>query len=365
MVEPVEGQPLARIYDLRVAPDGILWLVNSDGVWTFAGDVWTPHPFGGDSVLLGFDGQGRTWLISGEGETISVWDGVEWRTFRPEEGWTPLGVGIFTVEPYNNVSEGIVSDKRGWVWLATRVDVRAFDGQVWTVYDPEQVGFIPTEDMIEIGFGFSFTDVAVDSVGDVWVSDCAWMGPGPIGQGARWYNGVVWQGAESQAVGSGCIQDVEVDPQGRIWIPVNGDLWRYTPGKGWIYYPHPDFDLGELVRWGWIADLDLVGGESALVSMSPCGGASCESGDIYLFHVHDGVWTLISEQGLNDLAFDSRGDGWLCIGEGLYHLAAGDIEPVLVQDGLYCSVEVDPEDRFWLMVIRQPYLWLYDPAVQE
>jgi len=355
---PAESQPPGNIHDWRVAPDGTLWLITSAGVGSLRQGTWTLHPEHGH-IILGFDGAGRTWLTSKDGDSIAAWDGTAWTTYGSEAGWAPAGP-VWPGGPYATISEEIVTDGRGWVWLATQKDVRVFDGRQWTIYAPEEVGFTRTEEMVEYGFDFSLTDVALDSTGDVWVADCAWMGPGPWGQGARWFNGEEWQGQDSPVVASGCIEDIEVDAAGRIWVGVDGNLWRYTPGERWTLFPHPEPDPNWERRWGWIADVELGGEETAWVTMSPCGGASCDSGVFILFRVCNGTWTQVSEEGLGDLAFDSSGEGWLCIGDGLYHVVEETVELVFEQDFFHCGVEVDPAGRVWLAIPGQPTLWLYD-----
>jgi hypothetical protein len=216
-----DGQPASAVLDLRAAPDGIMWIRSHEGWASLYKNKWTLHTGTQDSVLAGFDELGRVWLVSEKGETISAWDGVRWTKYGPEAGWSPAG---FPVPPSN---ERIAIDKHRRVWLVTREDVRAFDGQRWTHYGPEQIGFAHTSEMAEAGFSDSdywLTDVIADGEGDVWVADCSWMGPGPLGHGARWLADDRWQGQDSRVVATGCIYDIEVDPPGHIWAGVNGDL---------------------------------------------------------------------------------------------------------------------------------------------
>lgn len=72
-----------------------------------------------------------------------------------------------------------------------------------------------------------------------------------------------------------------------------------------------------------------------------------------LFRVRNGIWTRISEEGPGDLAFDSSGEGWLCIGGGLYHIDEETVDLISDQDFTGCRVEVDPAGRVW-MTIRGP-----------
>jgi ligand-binding sensor domain-containing protein len=334
-------------------------VITSEAVGSLRDGVWTTHPALGE-IIVGFDGFGRVWLVDEQGEDISSWDGESWTTYGSDEGWTTTG-RLFQEPGYGNISENLVTDRDGLVWLATRDDVRVFDGQRWDIYSPEEVGFERTEDMLREGFDYYLTDVAIDGFGNLWVGDCAWMGPGPSGQGARWFDGQVWQGQDSPEVGAGCVEDIEVDQAGRVWLGVRGELYRHTPGEGWITYPHPEFPNSGNRRWGWLVDLELSAEGSIWVAMSPCGGASCDSGVFITFFVSDGVWTEISDKGPGDYALDEEGNGWMCMADELFSVSQGQLDQVFQEESFRCTVELDQAGRVWLALRGQPTLWLYDP----
>ncbi len=269
--------------------------------------------------------------------------------------WSPAALPV----PPSN--ERIATDKRRWVWLTTRKDVRAFDGQRWIRYSPDQVGFSRTATMIEEEIEYWLTDVAADSEGDVWVAECSWLGPGPEGLGARWLADDRWQGQDSRIVASGCIYDIEVDRAGRIWAGVNGDLWRYTPGQGWIKFPHPPVDPAGQLRWGYITDITLDEAANPWVALQRCGGASCDTGQYALFHVVGDRWTYILEmQGdrAGDLAF-AWGEAWLCADSGLYRIKGETVQKIGGEELAFCRVEADAAGRVWLALPGQTALWLY------
>jgi len=356
-------QPLGVVYELSVAPGGELWLVTSQGLKSFTGSTWNLHLEHGD-VILGFDELGRTWVTNKESETISAWDGEDWHIYGLETGWTPAGP-IWRAGPYATVSEEIITDERGWVWLSTSRDVRRFDGESWRIYDADQAGYYPTDEMIENGFSYSLNDMALDSVGDVWITDCAWMGPGPQGQGARWFTGRYWNGRSSQVVGTGCVEDVEVTEDGAIWVGVDDDLWRYTWRWGWKRFGSPEFDTKWGARWGYIAEIELGVEGTLWVTFSPCGGASCDTGLFLLYRMTDGQWTLISEEGPGDMALSPTGDGWLCAGNTLYEITGESVDFVADLSPFYCVVEVDSYGRSWLAIPGQASLWFSDEKASE
>jgi hypothetical protein len=330
-------------------------LVTDQGLSSFQETTWINHPYHGD-IILGHDGLGRTWITDKSGESISTWDGDDWQIYGTESGWTPAGP-VWRSGPYATVSERLITDERGWVWLSTQEDARRFDGQEWRIYDPEDMGYIPSEEMLQQGFGYLLTDMAIDSAGDVWIADCAWMGPGPDGQGARWFTGRNWFGRTSQVVSSGCIKDIEVDEAGRIWVGADDTLWRYTPRFGWYWFNAPEFDSDWGSRWGYIAEIELGGWETVWVTMVPCGGASCQGELFLVYRVVNGEWNLVSKHGPGDLALDARGNGWLCVGNSLFSVEAKAVELVVDLSPFYCTVELDSDGRAWLALPGQATLW--------
>jgi hypothetical protein len=351
----IPDQPPGGIIDLRTAPDGALWLKTTAGLGSLKDDRWILYPdIAG--TLTGFDAAGHTWLISEMGDRILAWDGAAWTSYGEESGWTETA-------PVYRFREDVATDKRGWVWLTAGESVRAFDGQRWTSLAAEAVGFTRTQDMIAEGLDFWLTDVIADGEGDIWVADCAWLGPGPDGHGARWFTGEEWQGQTSRVVASGCIYDMEVDGEGGIWVGVNGDLWRYLPGHGWQMFPHPVADPTGDVRWGFLESLALDPAGEPWVTLHRCGGASCDTGQYALFHVTADAWTPIIEsqnQQPGDLAFDAASAAWLCTEDGLYRITSDVPEPIGGEDAAGCTIEADAAGRVWLALPDRSTLWQYD-----
>lgn len=343
-------------------PDGHLWVVGADNVTSYDGEKWLFH---GEITghTLGFDGLDRLWIVDEDGEWISAYDGRTWVKYGPEQGWLPAG-WMYNVEMYGSVSDGIITDLRGDTWLVTIHDVRVLRDDHWTLFAPEDVGYEPSSFMLEAGWGFMLNDVALDATGDVWVTDCAWMGPGPDGQGARWYDGVSWSGQSSPVVASGCIKDVEVCADGRIWAGVDDEVWRYTQGSGWKLLPHPVQFPIEGMRWGWIIDLLLDGTDAAWVTMVPCGGASCDSGQSITFWVSGEEWLVTGENtgenGLPDVALGGNDLTWGCFSNGLYQVAGGEFIPVDATLPGTCQVEADKTGRVWLAIEGESQLWVFD-----
>jgi hypothetical protein len=352
------------IQELLTGPSGDVWIVGEDNVTSYDGEKWLFH---GDITghTLGFDGLGQLWIVDRDGIWITAYDGENWVQYGAKQGWAPAG-RMFNVGMYGSVSEGVVTDSRGHTWLTTTNDIRVLRDGKWFIYDPIDAGFTPTDFMLEEGFGFIFSDIAIDTNGDVWVADCAWMGPGPQGQGARWYDGEKWMGQDSQIVRSGCIKDIEVSTDGRIWAGIDDEVWRYTQGEGWENFPHPvEFPLDEDgMRWGWIIDLLLDGTDAVWMTMVPCGGASCDLGRIITFWVSEEEWLVIGdtkgEDVLPDVATGANDLTWGCFSNGLYSIAAGEFIPVVEDLPSRCQVEADKDGRVWLSLAGESTLWVFD-----
>ncbi|MBN1262360.1 MAG: hypothetical protein JXB35_16895 [Anaerolineae bacterium] len=355
----LEGWTGGAIGHWDLAPDGALWVVGETSVGRFHAGVWTLYPVTAD-LILGFDALGRTWLAAEDGASVAMWDGATWTGYEAASGWRAAG-SLRKLGWYANVSD-VVTDARGQLWLATWQDVRIFDGVGWRVLSPEEMGFTPSEEMLEYGFDFSLTEIALDSAGDVWVADCAWMGPGPMGQGARWFDGEVWKGQDSPVVATGCIEDIEVDVSGRVWAGVDGELWRYTPGEGWEQFPHPALAGDDGLRWGWIVDIALGDPDTVWVTLSPCGGASCDSGRHLVYRVHAGAWAPVLDTELTDLVFTGSDAGWLCALDGLYRVVGQSAEKAAGEEAGGCRIARGPDGRIWLTVPRAPGFWTWAGA---
>jgi len=71
---------------------------------------------------------------------------------------------------------------------------------------------------------------------------------------------------------------------------------------------------------GQIVDITLGKNDTVWVTLTPCGGASCDEETFILFRVRNGTWNQVSAAGLGDLAFDANDEGWLCAGTGFIML---------------------------------------------
>ncbi|MEA3339114.1 MAG: hypothetical protein U9R15_04025 [Chloroflexota bacterium] len=348
---------------LHASADGALWLITDQGVAKLVDDTWTTYLTDFVGALAGIDAIGRIWVVSEDTTQIAAlrqaqgaaWDGDSWTAYGADAGWTPIPLK----EWYGDVGWG-QSDELGRFWLATSQDVRLFDGERWTVFTPEDMG------MGEVGPEEQWATFALrvsKSTGDVWVGECDWCGPGPFGgQGARWFDGQVWRGADSP-VGSGCATVIEEDSAGRIWLGVDEILWRYDPASGeWAEFAPPESPV-EWERFGFAHAIALDPADDPWPMLVLCSGASCY-GNLVHYHLRDGVWTQIGEvipypEALQKLLFDADGTPWLFWG-GIYRIAGG--APELAATLYVRSAAVDGAGRVWFVAYYQgrDVLWTLD-----
>ena len=357
-VVPIAQVLPGDIERLQPAPDGGLWLVTDQGVAKLLDGTWTVQLSGFTGELAGIDAAGRAWVVSEDAGTISAWDGASWMDYGAEAGWLPIALED---EWYRDAGWG-QSDGLGRFWLATSQDVRAFDGARWTVFTPAEMG------MGEVGpeeLWPSFVVEISQSTDTVWVGECDLCGPGPSGgQGARWFDGSTWYGADSP-VASGCTTAIEEDNLGRVWLNTDEILWRYEPASGnWTQFapPEPPVDL-MYFRFADTITLDPSG--DAWPAMVLCGG-SCY-GKVVLYHVHEGTWTQIgAESEFDDPPYSlvfAAGASWLFWDRALYRLA-GDV-PERLADLAVQSVAVDVAGRLWFVAQQEGRSVLWTLATIE
>lgn len=362
-VTPAEGLPQGRIRDLWVAPDGRLWAATEVGIFLQTEGQWTSLYKGLAIRILGADDTGKVWAILNDGQQIAAYDprtasgqgSVDWSIYGAGQGWTP-------VNEHQVMNDDLAADRRGWVWLVTGADLRRFDGERWTIYTPEDIGYKGTAEDLDTGATVPWlTDVVRDDVGDIWVSECGSVNGWPAGQGVRWFDGQGWGGAESPVVGSGCVQDIEVDEQGGIWLGVDAILWRYSREQGWVKFPLPPVPQESGRSWGWVDNIELDPEGNPWLSLAVCGGASCGGG--LLYRLRGETWTQLGtvvggEENLpaniTGLAF-AGGVAWLTdFSPCSVYRVDGDVPKQVATfevGGDACSIEADAAGRVWVAAL--------------
>ncbi|MFQ5410624.1 MAG: two-component regulator propeller domain-containing protein, partial [Anaerolineales bacterium] len=231
--------PPGKIAGMHAALDGSVWVFTEHGFGRLQDERWIPEPLGSAQTPVGVDDAGRVWVLT-DG-LMYARDIATDESVAANDGWLP------NPNPIGLAGRGVHTDAAGRVWLATWDDVRMFDGRRWTVYAPQDMGMAAPEDPDY------FTPYALEVAHQsetLWVGRCDWGGPGPVGGGgARWWDSAAWQGADSP-VAEGCVLAIQEDNQGRVWVGVDADLWRYDPVAGeWQRFAPPESSEG--YRFGY------------------------------------------------------------------------------------------------------------------
>jgi hypothetical protein len=354
MVIPVDEVLSGTVESLVSTADGTLWLITEQDIAKILDTTLTVYLTGIAGEVAGIDSTGRVWVVNEETTEISAWNGQAWTTYGVDAGWTPL-----TDDTYQYVHGGL-SDLQGRIWFTTSQDVRAFDGNQWTVYTPQEMGMGPMlyEDLMA-----SF-EVTVLPSGRVWVSECDWGGPGPFGgRGIRWLDDGVWQGASSP-VASGCAIAIAEDSLGQVWMGVDSNLWRYDPASGdWTEFSLPEPPIAEM-RFGFIDSLVVDPHDTVWTILVLCGGASCY-GNCVLYHFRDELWTQVGEVGEYDSGywgpiFGADAVPWLYWDGGIYRISGNSPELMSPLMGRFSAK--DNSGRLWLVAPDKgrDMLWVLD-----
>jgi ligand-binding sensor domain-containing protein len=300
--------------------------------------------------LVWVDKTGRVWSVNEQADQISHWQGGTWVTYDRESGWQP----IFDWFAQVGSSE---ADSSGNLWLSTSQDVRFFDGESWETYIPEDMNMPPPE----------FEDVATEIIlqvlenDEVWVGSCFWSGPGPFsGAGVRWYDGEAWRGADSP-VAAGCVTKIEEDSQGRVWVALEDELWRYTPQREeWTRFQAPEPE--EAQRYGYATEMVVDLEENVWIILAECGGASCFVGSVP-YRMQDGEWQQFADRIDTDmwrLLLDVKDRIWIFSEAGISRIQDG--EPSLEAQLYATHYTADSEGRLWIVtgIEEQQLLWVAD-----
>jgi len=356
---PVDDAVSGTVEALSSTADGTLWLITNQGIAKLEDTTWTPYLTSSTVGIAGIDAVERVWVVNEDATQISAWNGEAWTTYGIDAGWTPL------TDDYYQYVRGGQSDLLGRIWFATSQDVRVFDGNQWAVYTPQEMGMGPSAyDDVETRFG-----VAISRSGMVWVSECDWGGPGPMGgQGIRWLDQGTWRGASSP-VASGCAMAIADDSLGRVWAGVGRRLWRYDPASGdWTTFASPEPPIVDM-RFGFIDSLAVDPHDTVWTVFVLCGGASCYGTNV-LYHFHDNLWTQVGEVAQSGYGywgpiFDAVGMPWLSWDGGIYRIEGDSPELASPLVGRFGAM--DNTGRVWFVAQYEgrDALWVLDEETRE
>jgi ligand-binding sensor domain-containing protein len=204
-----------------------MWVWMRSGAQVFDGEKFESYdlrgaiPSGGRAVDIAKDSLGRIWVgFRGEsfwgcyGRTsvnggddisaVSMYDGQGWKSYS----WKEMGFK----EPYT--IQAITVDLKNQLWVGTTGGLHVFDGKVWkTIFEEiETYNDTPTEDIKCI------EDMAVDPQGRLWIL----MEYGRLGI----FDGEKWLRLDERHMYFPSGDHISIDPSGHAWIasPFSGGI---------------------------------------------------------------------------------------------------------------------------------------------
>ena len=331
---------------VRALADDSVWIITNQTVMHWDGQAWEVVLDESEELLAAVDDGEQLWVLRQDTSEISTWQDGQWRAYAADSGWT--GVGPFEVNWWAIAPWRVYTGAGGRLWLPMERDVRAFDGNEWTVYTLEDMGF-PLPEMEDIGIVHYL--ITVKDSEEVWVGECYYSGPGPMGGGGvRWYDGQTWYG-EDAPIGSKCVSALAVDDIGDVWLGASDSVWHYEHGvQSWTEYHLPEELLSD---YNFTHPRQLIVDQAGdvWVSMQMCGGASCDV-RANLYRIHDGEWSWIIDSeywgySFKQLVLDGNGQGWLFWDGMFYQLNDKSLE--LITSIAARGVDVSPEGNIWVI----------------
>jgi hypothetical protein len=347
-VSSLAGLPVESTGDVEVyAPaDGSVWIITGQAALRWDDQAWEVVHDMSEGELAAVDDGGLLWVLPQDTREISAWQDGQWTTYTADSGW--VSVGQFEQSWWATTPWGVYTDANGTLWVPLEREVRVFDGNNWNGYTLEDMGF-PVPDLEEISIVHYLAPLK--GIPEVWVGECYYSGPGPMGGGGvRWFNGEAWQGEDSP-VGSGCVSATDVDDQEDVWLGVSDSIWQYDhTSQFWTENGLPktllsDFNFTHPIQ----LIVDQAGDVWVIEQM--CGGASCD-GPVNLYQIHAGEWSLVIDSeyrssSFKQLVLDGNGQGWL-FWEGMFYRFDGEtLELITAIDAR--GVDVSSDGSIWVV----------------
>jgi hypothetical protein len=189
-------------------------VVTSTDIHIYDGQNWKTLDSGwgiGTPDAVACSPDGDVWVAHFQG--ASHFDGTSWTTYPMED----LTAGASAA-----IVEGIAAGPDGKAWVLTSNAIAGFDGSSWQVFAEGQ-GFA------EMVF---FNALAVDEQGNPWVS---------YSQSVATYDGQTWNEFKNSKLGA--VEDLAVDPQGRVWVGTFADGVFVLENGQWSSYNTGNSDL--------------------------------------------------------------------------------------------------------------------------
>ncbi|MCE1252003.1 MAG: hypothetical protein LWX83_00470 [Anaerolineae bacterium] len=343
-----DNAPAGKLRDMWLAADETLWVTSDSGVYILQNQTWQQVLDRPANHIWGMDQGGRVWVLLEDGAAIVSFESLRPVVYGPDQGWAPLA----PMMPYlRGVGDGLVTDKKGNIWLATgQDDLRRFDTRqnLWTSLRSDQIGLSPA---FQLDMDNNLiTDVALDREGRLWVSSCVSSGELMRGQTVQVYDGNNWFSIpETQGQ---CVLDMEAAPGGDIWVGGFDALLHYDGiSKAWNKIALPSFQRQQIVF-----SIDVDAAQRPWVEVGLGGGASLW-GAAVRYHLEGTQWVEDLNPNawlLSYISFGPQGQTWLC-GEGnIYRYQAGKMTRVEKIDTYDCRVSASKQGQVYIAALEGP-----------
>lgn len=306
----------------------------------------------GFDQTLGVDRSGKAWVLQNQGSEIAAWDGKNWQIYGPQQGWILSAV----LETSPLLAPEFVYDSSGNMWMATRTDIRSFNGQRWQVVPAGIAGLkLP----YKAGVSTLITLSANPLTDEIWVGTCDWQNERPTGGGnLRVLSAGKWQDG-GFPLGDACMSALQADENGTLWLAAGTQIWYKEVGQVWQNSVNPF--------------LPPAGQQYILIeeiAIQPGGGiwplwVSAESNGIALmktrFHIENDSWNLVRQiSGLvrQKLFFLPHQKVWAVEQAAIYEYIAGEAWGLVARMD-FGDAALDSSGAAWLVtdVKNNPSLW--------
>ena len=321
-----------------------VWAATDGGVirWDIARDTYEKYTSSDglhrNTVTgIAIDGDGNLWFGTEDpGESTRLLYGLPAVSKFDGQTWTTYGSVTEAVEAEYEAIRGTANendlwmvDSEGRVWVVFSLGVQAFDGTIWTTYEPPNA-------LVEQ----EATALAVDASGRVWVASR--FAYGQTG-GVSVFDGEDWlQFRTEDGLISPFVSDVAADKEGKTWFATNRGVSCFD-GDHWTNYGTADGLASEIVH-------KVVVDSTGRVWIAADGGVSVLDGEQWrTFTVADGLSTEL----VHAIAFDAAGTAWFGGWDGAIDSFDGEEwASYITEDELpgysVNAMTVDRQGRVWL-----------------
>jgi ligand-binding sensor domain-containing protein len=345
---------------MLVANDGSLWLASPYAVGRYEPESKKFSPVNLRDPVIGLTKDGKAWILPKSGSPLQAWDGQNFTNYDQTNNWL-VTQGYGAPSP---LDPELSYDFEKNLWITTADDVRRLRGTQWQIFVPQQMGIgLPNRKTISTSYLLAHSQVS----NTTWVGSCDWQEGERIGgDGVRQFDGSRWMEVALPA-DKGCVTSMATDPNGYLWVGMDGALWRYDQKiDTWREFKPPILDPAAYVGFSHGAVLEIVVApdKSIWVLYEFCGSAGCKTRQMR-YRLQFGLWTAIHESSQISpplLLFDGESVAWTLTTNEISRLEGTTFKPVAWMD--WKTAAVDSQGTIWVLTGKlnaELILWRYPP----